>query len=96
MLEALGKSPLAGKVAFIGFDASDKLIQALEDGRIHGLILQDPVRMGELGVRTLVDVIEGRPVERRIDTGVYLVTRANMEEPGMRGLLRPDLSILGE
>jgi ribose transport system substrate-binding protein len=94
MLQALGKTPLSGKVKFIGFDANEKLIQALEDGRLHGLVLQNPVLMGELGVRTLVDVLEKKAVERRIDTGVFLITRANAAEPAMQKLLRPDLSIL--
>ncbi len=94
MLEALSKSPLVGQVKFIGFDSSEKLIQALEDDRIHALVLQDPVRMGSLAVRTLIDVIQGKEVARRIDTGVHLVTRANMKEPEMARLLRPDHSIL--
>ena len=46
---------------------------------IDGLVLQDPVNMGYLGVKTMVAHIKGEPVEKRIDTGVRLVTRDNME-----------------
>ncbi|MGD8537060.1 MAG: substrate-binding domain-containing protein, partial [Candidatus Aminicenantes bacterium] len=44
-LRALQESGLAGKVKFVGFDSSPKLIQALRDGHIHGLVLQDPMKM---------------------------------------------------
>jgi ribose transport system substrate-binding protein len=96
MLEALKKIGRAGKVRFVGFDASDKLIQGMEEGQIDGLILQDPVGMAATGVRTLAAHILGEQVERRIDTGVYLVTPETMQEPEMQRLLRPDISILSQ
>jgi ribose transport system substrate-binding protein len=92
MLLALRKAGLGGKIKFIGFDASDKLVQGLEAGEIHGLVLQDPLRMGYLGVKTMVEHLRGRAIERRIDTGAALVDAANMKEPEMKRLLAPDLS----
>jgi ribose transport system substrate-binding protein len=82
----------AGKVKFVGFDASDNLIKGLADGHIDALVIQDPVKMGYLAVKTLVSHIKGQPVEKRIDTGVHLATRDNMNEPAMKELLKPDLS----
>ena len=76
MLRVLQDNGWAGKVKFIGFDASDTLNKALADGHIDGLVLQDPVKMGYLAVKTLVEHIRGQKVEPRIDTGVRLVTRA--------------------
>ena len=91
MLRALQGAGLAGKVKFVGFDSSAKLVEALRNGEINGLILQNPMRMGYLGVKTVVDFINGKPVEKRIDTGVQLVTKENMEEPEIKDLLEPDL-----
>jgi ribose transport system substrate-binding protein len=82
----------AGKVTFVGFDASDNLIKGLADGQIDALIIQDPVKMGYLAVKTLVAHIKGEKVEKRIDTGVHVATKENMEEPAMKELLKPDLS----
>jgi ribose transport system substrate-binding protein len=82
----------AGKVKFVGFDASDNLITGLADGHIDALIIQDPVKMGYLAVKTLVSHIKGQAVEKRIDTGVHIATRDNMNEPAMKELLKPDLS----
>jgi ribose transport system substrate-binding protein len=92
MLLALDKTKLAGKPKFIGFDASDKLVAALRDGKLHGLVLQDPFTMGYLGVKTMTAHLRGEQVDKRIDTGSKLVTRANMNEPEMKRLLAPDLS----
>ena len=74
MLRVLQDNGWAGKVRFIGFDASENLVKGLRDRQIDGLIVQDPVKMGYLGVKTLVAHIRGEKVERRIDTGVQLVT----------------------
>jgi ribose transport system substrate-binding protein len=82
----------AGKLHFVGFDSSDNLVKGLQDGTLDGLVLQDPVKMGYLAITTLVAHIRGQPVERRIDTGVQVVTRENMEQPAMKALIQPDLS----
>lgn len=92
MLRVLQDSGWAGKVRFIGFDASDTLVKGLSDGHIDGLVVQDPVKMGYLGVKTIVAHIKGAPVEKRIDTGVQLVMRDKMNDPDVKELLHPDLS----
>lgn len=91
MLRALENTGRLGKVKFVGFDANEKLVQAMREGHIHGLVLQNPLKMGELGVRIMVDHLRGKKVERLVDTGVYLATLENMDRPDMRALLIPDL-----
>lgn len=91
MLLALDKTGLARKVKLVGFDASDKLVKALEDGRIDSLVVQDPFRMGYLAVGTMVRHLRGEKVEAVIDTGARLVEQATMNEPAVRALLAPDL-----
>lgn len=82
----------SGKVHFVGFDVSDNLIKGLEDGTIDGLVLQDPVKMGYLAIKTLVSHIKGQQVERRIDTGVHVATPQNMKQPEIDALLHPELA----
>jgi ribose transport system substrate-binding protein len=91
MLRALQDSELAGKVVLIGFDASEQMVRALENGEFDALVLQDPVNMAYLGVKTMVSHLRGEEVPERIDTGVTLVTRDNMTEPRVAELLRPDV-----
>jgi ribose transport system substrate-binding protein len=92
MLRVLQDNGWAGKVHAIGFDASDNLIKGLRDGHLEGLVVQDPVRMGYLSVMTLVSHLKGEKVERRIDTGVRLITRDIMDQPEIQQLLKPDIS----
>jgi ribose transport system substrate-binding protein len=92
MLLALRDAGLAGgKVKFVGFDSGELLNAALESGDVQGLVVQDPLRMGYLGVKTLVAVLRGEPVAPVIDTGVTLVTPENRREPAMMALLHPPL-----
>lgn len=91
-LRVLQDNGWAGKVKFVGFDSSDNMVKGLRDGVLDGLVVQDPVKMGYLGVKTIVAHIKGQPIEKRIDTGVHVVTPANMNEPEMNQLLHPDLS----
>lgn len=90
MLRALQGSGLAGKVKFVGFDSSERLVQALEKGEIHGLVLQDPINMGYLGVKIMVKHLQSQKLEQRIDTGSAVATPENMNDPKIRNLLEPD------
>ena len=90
MLRALQSAKLAGKVKFVGFDTSDLITAALKSGELHGTVLQNPVRMGYLTVKTMAEQLRGGKVERRIDTGATIATPENMEQPELRALLHPE------
>jgi ribose transport system substrate-binding protein len=77
------------RVHFVGFDSSEPLNQALRAGKIEGLVVQNPLRMGELGVKTMVDCLEKRKVERVVDTGETLVTPENLSDPKVAELMNP-------
>src|ERR1051326_8645419 len=87
-LEDIGK---AGKIFFVGFDTSQGFIDAINDNQLHGIVVQNPFNMGYLGVRTMVDSLMGKPVEKKIDTGVMLVTKDNLQTPEVKTLLHPPL-----
>jgi ribose transport system substrate-binding protein len=89
IMQAIKNRGLAGKVKVVGFDASDNEVQALRDGLVQALIVQDPFKMGYLGVRYAVDAIRGKTVPKRVDTGVYVVTKENLDSPEIQKLLHP-------
>jgi len=80
-----------GKVKMVGFDAGTQEVADLRKGDLQGLVVQDPLRMGYLGVMTLVAHLQGSPVEKRIETSVVLVTADNLDSPKVRELLNPPL-----
>lgn len=92
MLLALEKGGLSRKLKFVGFDASEKLVQAVRIGQIDALVLQDPFNMGYLAVKAMVSHLRGTQVEARTDTGARLVDRNNLEQPEIRELIKPDLA----
>jgi len=87
MLMALQGAQQAGKVTFVGFDASDLYLDTMRYRKIHGLVVQNPFLMGELGVRTLADHLQGRVVQKRIDIKPVLVTPENIDAPEVAKLL---------
>ena len=92
MLLALQDVGRAGKVKLVGFDASQILVDALRAHQLAGIVVQNPTRMGYLGVKTMVDHLRGRPVDKRIDTGVMLVTPDNLDTPEAQELIAPPLA----
>jgi len=89
MLRALVTSGRAGKVKYVGFDASERLLEAMAKGEIQGLVVQNPFKMGEEGVRTIVRHIRGQEAPKRVDTGVVLVTPKNFSDPEIDLLVHP-------
>lgn len=93
MLLALRDAGLAGgKVKFVAFDSGETLNAGLKAGDIQGMVVQNPLRMGYLGVKTAVAVLRGEKVAARIDTGVGFVTKENFNSPEMADIVNPPLA----
>src|SRR6266496_4935190 len=86
-LREIGKA--GGKVKMVGFDSGTKSVIDLKNGDVQGLVVQNPLLMGYLGVMTLIKALQGEKVEKRIDTGVVLATPENMDQPQIKELLHP-------
>ncbi len=84
-----GSSAPARPLVFVGFDASEPLVDAMRHGKIHGLVVQNPLRMGKLSVMTMVKHLEKQPIEKQISTGETLVTPENMNDPEVAPLIHP-------
>ncbi len=87
--QALKAAGRAGEIKLVAFDAAEEEIAGLQDGSIQALIVQNPYRMGYLGVKAALDAIIGNPVDKRIDTGVTVVTLDNSGDPEIQKLLNP-------
>lgn len=92
MLLALQDVGRAGRVRFVGFDSSETFVAAMRQGQLDGVVLQNPFEMGYQGVKTMVAHLRGTPVEKRIDTGVTVVTPDNLDTPASQALLHPPIS----
>ena len=90
-----GETPVGGvpetsaarRVQFVGFDASGPLVAAIKDGKLQGVVVQNPMRIGSEGVRQLVAHLRKAKVAAKITTGETLVTRENLDSPDVSGLI---------
>ncbi len=82
---------LAGKVKVVAFDASDNLVEDMKAGAIQAMVVQDPFKMGFETVRTLVDKLNGKTPERRIDLSAKVIFAEDVAKPENQRLLSPEL-----
>ena len=87
-MQALQTQKRAGKIKMVGFDTEKALIEGLKAGVIDSLVAQNPYKMGYEGVKAVVAKLNGGEVDKRIDTGVALITRENLETPEIQALLK--------
>jgi ribose transport system substrate-binding protein len=88
-VQALKARGLAGKIRLVTFDFSDAHVEALKDGTIDAMIVQDPYRMGYEAVRTLVDKLNGKAPPRRMDLTAQVILKGDLERPEVKALLFP-------
>lgn len=88
-LEALKNAGVDKQVKLIAFDPSDALIEALKSGSCAGIVIQDPVKMGYLGVKTLVGAIGGEKAEAFTSTGEFFASPSNLDDQRIQQLLKP-------
>jgi ribose transport system substrate-binding protein len=77
------------RVHLIGFDSSEPVVNALKQGMVEGIVVQNPLRMGELGVKTMVQHLEKQEITPRVSTGEMMVTPENMNDPEIKPLVFP-------
>lgn len=87
-LRAINVKAVQGKVKLVGFDSSPDLIAAVKGGIIDSLVVQDPYKMGYEGVKAALNQKANKPVERRLDTGVELVTKENIDTAKIQNLIK--------
>lgn len=85
-VKAAGKT---GRIKLVCFDASEPEIAGLKEGVVQALVVQNPFKMGYEGVKSAIDHLAGRPVQKRIDTGVTIVTMENFNDPAVQKILYP-------
>ena len=68
------------KFVVISFDTLPEELKLLKQGACNGLIGQRPYAMGVKSVDILNDLTEGKTVAAVVDTGVDVVTSANVDQ----------------
>ena len=87
MGRALVQAGKAGKVVAIGFDGNSDLQGFVKDGTIEAIAVQSAFEMGNLGVKTVAEIVEGKKVPAFRDTGVLMVNKKNIDSPAAKNVL---------
>lgn len=71
----------------VAFDGGEKQLEALENGNIEGLIIQNPYGMGYATVIAAARSVLGLGNEANVDTGYTWVTKDNMDNKAIKQML---------
>ncbi|WP_299474083.1 ABC transporter substrate-binding protein [uncultured Roseibium sp.] len=87
MGRAIVQAGKAGSITALGFDGNTDLQDFVKDGTLAGTAVQGSFQMGELGVQTVLKLMNGESVPEFIDTGVVLATKDNIDKPEVQNVL---------
>ena len=78
-MEAVEARRRGAPVRLVSFDAGREVLNLVRQGKIDAVVAQRPYQMGKRSVEAALQAIARQPVERVIDTGTALITRANVD-----------------
>ena len=88
-IQAIKNRNLSGKVKLVTFDFSKAHVEALEDGTINAMLVQDPFRLGYESVKSLVDKLNGKTPPKRMELPARVIVKADLDKPEVRALVSP-------
>jgi ribose transport system substrate-binding protein len=77
ILGAIQAAEAAGRtgIVFVGFDAVDDAVAAVNDGTLAATVAQQPAEIGRLGVESAIKYLNGETVPASIPVPLSLVTK---------------------
>jgi ribose transport system substrate-binding protein len=78
-------------IVMVGFDFSKEIETMIRDGKFEvATVLQKQYMMGYEGVKTAVDLANGKkPSQKLIDTGVQVVDKTNIDTDAVKAVINP-------
>jgi ribose transport system substrate-binding protein len=87
--QAVSEKTTGDQINIVAVGSDENLVKLLQGDVIAGIVVEDPFRMGYEGVKTALAASKGEPVSPNVDTGVILVTKANLSSARSQELLNP-------
>jgi len=89
-IQAARSRNVAGRLKLVTFDFSQTHVEALKDGTVDVMLVQDPFRIGYEAVKSLAEKLSGRVPARYLDLPARAIVKADLEKPDVRALLFPE------
>ncbi len=88
-IQAIKNRNLSGKVKLVTFDFSKAHVEALEDGTISAMLVQDPFRIGYEAVKSLAQKLNGTIPPKQMELPARVILKADLSKPEIRALVSP-------
>jgi ribose transport system substrate-binding protein len=86
---SIAQNEKSGSIIAYAFDSDDTEIEAIKNGALTGIVVQDPFGMGYEGVLSVIASLKGKNVEHDVVAATTLVTKDNLDVPDVQKLLYP-------
>ncbi len=78
--DGIKKAKPSSKIQVYAFDVLEESYDLLNTGEIHSALKQEPYQMGYTGVYLLLDLIQGKEIEKNIYTPITILTKEDVEK----------------
>jgi ribose transport system substrate-binding protein len=86
-IQAVSGRGMAGKLRLVTFDTSKSHVEALRNGTVDVMLVQDAFRIGYETVRALAEKLRGGTPPQRVDLPVREVVKADLDKSDVKALL---------
>jgi ribose transport system substrate-binding protein len=88
-IQAIRGRGLSGKVKLVTFDFSKTHVEALRDGTVNAMMVQDPFHLGYESVRSLYQKLNGQTPQKRQDLPARVILKTDLDKPEIQNLVQP-------
>ncbi|WP_052890117.1 ABC transporter substrate-binding protein [Thermogemmatispora carboxidivorans] len=86
---AIQENKAQSRISLVAFDTDPQEVDALKNGSLQALVVQNPFFFGYQSVVEAAMSIQGRFPPAKLDPGALLVDKNNMNDPAVQKLLNP-------
>jgi ribose transport system substrate-binding protein len=88
-IQAIRGRGVSGKVKLVTFDFSKTHVEALRDGTVNAMMVQDPFHLGYDAVQSLVQKLNGQTPPKRQDLPARVILKTDLDKPEIQNLVQP-------
>jgi len=88
-IQAIRGRGLQGRVKLVTFDFSKTHVEALRDGTVNAMMVQDPFHLGYESVRSLYQKLNGQTPPKHQDLPARVILKADLDKPEIQNLVQP-------
>ncbi len=88
-IQAIRGRGLSGRVKLVTFDFSKTHVEALRDGTVSAMMVQDPFHLGYEAVRSLYQKLNGETPPKHQELPARVILKADLNKPEIQNLVQP-------